>query len=116
MRRFLDTGGEQIAINKELIDRFRRLQGPEDKVSPRSSPSRSPRIGFIISQNSRLIAAEVGGLRFAVVHNWVRSGRGKALKAVRDVQPDLEAGALIECLSDFFGAMIRLLSNTHLEH
>jgi DNA-binding transcriptional LysR family regulator len=36
-----------------------------------------------------------------VVHDWVRSGRGIAMKAVWDVQPDLEAGTLIECLKDF---------------
>src|SRR6202789_2126466 len=29
-----------------------------------------------------------------VMHNWVRAGRGIALKAVWDVQPDLEAGTL----------------------
>ena len=37
-----------------------------------------------------------------VVHDWVKSGRGIALKAVWDVQPDLEAGVLIECLKDFW--------------
>ena len=37
-----------------------------------------------------------------VVHNWVRSGRGIAQKAVWDIQPDLEAGTLIECLGNFW--------------
>jgi len=37
-----------------------------------------------------------------VVHNWVRSGKGIALKAVWDVQPDLEAGTLVECLREFW--------------
>lgn len=37
-----------------------------------------------------------------VVHDWVRAGRGIALKAVWDVQPDLEAGTIIECLKDFW--------------
>jgi DNA-binding transcriptional LysR family regulator len=37
-----------------------------------------------------------------VVHNWVCSGRGIALKAVWDVQPDLDAGSLVECLTDFW--------------
>jgi DNA-binding transcriptional LysR family regulator len=36
-----------------------------------------------------------------VVHNWVRAGRGISLKAVWDVQPDLEAGTIVECLQDF---------------
>jgi DNA-binding transcriptional LysR family regulator len=36
-----------------------------------------------------------------VIHDWVKSGRGIALKAVWDVQPDLEAGTLVECLKDF---------------
>ena len=37
-----------------------------------------------------------------VVHNWVCAGRGIALKAVWDVQPDLDAGAIVECLKDFW--------------
>jgi DNA-binding transcriptional LysR family regulator len=37
-----------------------------------------------------------------VVHNWVCAGRGIALKAVWDVQPDLETGTLAECLKDFW--------------
>jgi DNA-binding transcriptional LysR family regulator len=37
-----------------------------------------------------------------VAHNWVCAGRGIALKAVWDVQPDLEAGTLAECLKDFW--------------
>lgn len=40
-----------------------------------------------------------GGL---VVHDWVKSGRGIALKVVWDVQPDLEAGTLVECLKEFW--------------
>ncbi len=37
-----------------------------------------------------------------VLHDWVRSGRGIATKVVWDVQPDLEAGVLVECLRDFW--------------
>lgn len=37
-----------------------------------------------------------------VIHDWVKSGKGIALKAVWDVQPDLEAGTIIECLRDFW--------------
>jgi DNA-binding transcriptional LysR family regulator len=37
-----------------------------------------------------------------VMHNWVRAGRGIALKAAWDVQPDLEAGTLVECLREFW--------------
>jgi DNA-binding transcriptional LysR family regulator len=37
-----------------------------------------------------------------VIHNWVSAGRGIALKAAWDVQPDLEAGTIIECLKDFW--------------
>jgi len=40
-----------------------------------------------------------GGL---VVHDWVKSGRGIGLKAAWDIQPDLEAGTLVECLKDFW--------------
>jgi DNA-binding transcriptional LysR family regulator len=37
-----------------------------------------------------------------VVHNWVRAGRGIALKVVWDIQPDLVAGTIVECLKDFW--------------
>jgi DNA-binding transcriptional LysR family regulator len=37
-----------------------------------------------------------------VVHNWVCAGRGIALKAGWDVQPDLDAGSIVECLKDFW--------------
>lgn len=37
-----------------------------------------------------------------VLHNWVRSGRGIGLKAVWDVQPDLDDGTIVECLNDFW--------------
>jgi DNA-binding transcriptional LysR family regulator len=37
-----------------------------------------------------------------VIHNWVHAGRGIALKAVWDIQPDLVAGTIVECLEDFW--------------
>jgi len=40
-----------------------------------------------------------GGL---VIHDWAKSGRGIALKAAWDIQPDLEAGTLVECLKEFW--------------
>jgi DNA-binding transcriptional LysR family regulator len=45
-----------------------------------------------------------------VVHNWVCAGRGIAQKAVWDVQPDLEAGSIIECLNDFWCDQIDLFA------
>jgi DNA-binding transcriptional LysR family regulator len=45
-----------------------------------------------------------------VVHNWVCAGRGIALKAAWDVQPDLEAGSIIECLNDFWCDQIHLFA------
>jgi len=48
-----------------------------------------------------------GGL---VIHDWVKSGRGIGLKAVWDVQPDLEAGTIIECLKDFWCEQIDLFA------
>jgi DNA-binding transcriptional LysR family regulator len=45
-----------------------------------------------------------------VVHNWVCAGRGIALKAAWDVQPDLEAGSIIECLNDFWCDQIDLFA------
>ena len=37
-----------------------------------------------------------------VVHNWVHAGRGIALKAVWDIQPDLVTGTIVECLNNFW--------------
>lgn len=45
-----------------------------------------------------------------VVHNWVRAGRGVGLKAVWDVQPDLDAGTILECLKDFWCDQIDLFA------
>jgi DNA-binding transcriptional LysR family regulator len=45
-----------------------------------------------------------------VVHNWVRAGRGIALKAVWDVQPDLDTGTIVECLEDFWCDEIELFA------
>ena len=45
-----------------------------------------------------------------VIHDWVKSGKGIALKAVWDVQPDLEAGTLVECLKDFWCDEIALFA------
>lgn len=36
-----------------------------------------------------------------VLHDWVRRGRGLALKALWDVEDDLRSGALVECLARF---------------
>jgi DNA-binding transcriptional LysR family regulator len=45
-----------------------------------------------------------------VIHDWVKSGRGIALKAGWDVQPDLEAGTLVECLKDFWCEEVALFA------
>jgi DNA-binding transcriptional LysR family regulator len=37
-----------------------------------------------------------------VVHDWVRAGKGIALKAAWDLQPELAAGTIIQCLSEFW--------------
>lgn len=34
-----------------------------------------------------------------VLHGWVRDGQGLALKALWDIEDDLESGALVECLA-----------------
>jgi DNA-binding transcriptional LysR family regulator len=36
-----------------------------------------------------------------VVHDWVRAGKGIALKAAWDLQPELAAGTIVQCLSEF---------------
>jgi DNA-binding transcriptional LysR family regulator len=37
-----------------------------------------------------------------VVHDWVRAGKGIALKAAWDLQTELAAGTIIQCLSEFW--------------
>jgi DNA-binding transcriptional LysR family regulator len=37
-----------------------------------------------------------------VVHDWVRAGKGIALKAAWDLQPELAAGTIVQCLSKFW--------------
>ena len=37
-----------------------------------------------------------------VVHDWVRAGRGIALKADWDLQPELREGSIVPCLSDYW--------------
>jgi DNA-binding transcriptional LysR family regulator len=37
-----------------------------------------------------------------VVHDWVRAGKGIALKAAWDLESDLAAGTIVQCLSEFW--------------
>jgi len=37
-----------------------------------------------------------------VVHDWVRAGKGIALKAAWDLQPELAAGAIVQCLTEYW--------------
>ena len=37
-----------------------------------------------------------------VVHDWVRAGKGIALKAAWDLQSELAAGTIVQCLSEFW--------------
>jgi DNA-binding transcriptional LysR family regulator len=37
-----------------------------------------------------------------VVHDWVRAGKGIALKAAWDLQPELAAGTIVQCLREFW--------------
>ena len=37
-----------------------------------------------------------------VVHDWVRAGRGIALKADWDLQPELRDGSIVPCLTDYW--------------
>jgi DNA-binding transcriptional LysR family regulator len=60
---------------------------------------------FEVKVNGNLTTT--GGL---VVHDWAKSGKGIALKAAWDIQPDLEAGTLIECLQDFWCDQIDLFA------
>lgn len=45
-----------------------------------------------------------------VIHDWVRAGRGIALKAMWDVQADVEEGRLVECLQDFWCDQVDLFA------
>ena len=37
-----------------------------------------------------------------VMHDWVRAGMGIALKASWDLQPDLAAGTIVQCLEPYW--------------
>jgi DNA-binding transcriptional LysR family regulator len=45
-----------------------------------------------------------------VVHDWVREGKGIALKADWDLQPDLRAGSIVRCLDDYWCDEINLFA------
>lgn len=45
-----------------------------------------------------------------VVHDWVRAGKGIALKADWDLQPELRAGSIVPCLSDYWCDEISLFA------
>lgn len=45
-----------------------------------------------------------------VVHDWVRAGRGIALKADWDLQPELREGSIVPCLSDYWCDEINLFA------
>jgi DNA-binding transcriptional LysR family regulator len=45
-----------------------------------------------------------------VVHDWVRAGKGIALKADWDLQPELRDGSIVPCLSDYWCDEINLFA------
>jgi DNA-binding transcriptional LysR family regulator len=45
-----------------------------------------------------------------VVHDWVRAGKGIALKADWDLQPELREGSIVLCLSDYWCDEINLFA------
>jgi DNA-binding transcriptional LysR family regulator len=45
-----------------------------------------------------------------VVHDWVRAGKGIALKADWDLQPELREGSIVPCLSDYWCDEINLFA------
>jgi len=45
-----------------------------------------------------------------VVHGWVRAGKGIALKADWDLQPELRDGSIVRCLSDYWCDEINLFA------
>ncbi|MFT4111343.1 LysR family transcriptional regulator [Silvibacterium sp.] len=47
-----------------------------------------------------------------VVHDWVRAGRGIALKANWDLGPELEEGSIVQCLEQFWCDPIDLFAIT----
>jgi DNA-binding transcriptional LysR family regulator len=47
-----------------------------------------------------------------VVHDWVRAGRGVALKACWDLQQDIADGSIVQCLNDYWCDEIGLFAIT----
>jgi DNA-binding transcriptional LysR family regulator len=87
------------ALNSSPAAMSRGLSALESRLSvrlvTRMSKERGKRFELPVSGSLTTTSGEV-------VHNWVRAGRGIALKAVWDIQPDLVAGTIVECLKDFW--------------
>ena len=47
-----------------------------------------------------------------VVHDWVRAGRGIALKASWDLAPELQDGVIVQCLKEYWCDRIELFAVT----
>jgi DNA-binding transcriptional LysR family regulator len=48
-----------------------------------------------------LVSGRLSTANGEVLHDWVRDGRGLALKAQWDIEDDLQSGALVECLAPY---------------
>ena len=116
----LPTDGSLIA--KKILSTRRIVCASPDYVKRHGAPRRPEELRqhncIRLVRGRRVMDAwsfQEGGRRFdltvsgsltttsgEVVHNWVHAGRGIALKAVWDIQPDLVAGTIVECLNDFW--------------
>jgi len=61
---------------------------------------------WVFQENGKRFEIAVSGTLTStsgeVVHDWVRAGRGIALKACWDMEKDLADGSIVQCLSDYW--------------
>jgi DNA-binding transcriptional LysR family regulator len=69
---------------------------------------------WVFQQNGEKFTVTVNGTLSTtsgeVVHDWVRSGSGIALKATWDLQGELRSGAIVQCLEDYWCDAIDLFA------
>lgn len=71
---------------------------------------------WVFQEDERRFEVKVAGTLTTtsgeVVHDWVRAGRGIALKASWDLSPELHDGAIIQCLKEYWCDRIDLFAVT----
>jgi len=71
---------------------------------------------WVFQEDGHRFEVKIGGTLTTssgeVVHDWVRAGRGIALKANWDLGPELKEGTIVQCLDQFWADPIDLFAIT----